>query len=149
MSSSCIVALRNTVITGLQAQPALAGVQVTYGWPGDDLAQRSRVFTNRARAAQAPTSLKAGRTFRDEDGSFDVVVQVLVVAGDAYDADSTAIGLGLVVEEYVADNRTSIVGTVPGLLYMTMSGWELRNLYNDTGALTELTYTIAYRARLT
>lgn len=149
MASSVIVALRQAVITGLQAQAGLSGVQVTYGWPGDDLAQRTRIFTNRARAEQSPASLRAGRTYRDEAGSFDVIIQVAQVAGSAYDADTTAIGLGLVVEEWIADNRTAVVASVPGLLFITAGGWELRNLYNDAGSLTELTYAIDYRARLT
>lgn len=149
MSSTVIVALRQAVITGLQGQAGLAGVQVTYGWPGDDLAQRTRVFTNRARADQSPASLRTGRTFRDEAGTFDIVIQVLAVAGDAHDADSTAVGVGLVVEEWIADNRTAVVSSVPGLSWIEANGWELKNLYNDRGSLTELTYTLAYRARLT
>lgn len=149
MASSVVVALRNAVVTGLQALPALSAVQVTYGWPGDDLAQRQRIFTNRARAGHEPASLRNGRTYRNEAGTFEVTIQVVTPASSAYEADTAAMTLGQSVEEYVADNRTALAATVTGLLWVRTDGFELTNLYNDTGYISELTYTIRYSARLT
>lgn len=148
MAGSRIVAVRSALIAGLDALSALDGVDVIYAWKFDHELPRERIFTNRARATHTPASLKAGRTFRNEQMTFDLVVRVEGVDMTAAETDTRALVIGAVVEEYVADNRT-LGGAVTGLNWIVVSGLELNNLSNDRGNLSELTYSIAYDARLT
>jgi hypothetical protein len=150
--SSKVVALRKAIRTGLRMALATAErdggqVQVEYGWPGDDLAERERVFTNIPRGDHTGGPLKSGRRFRDEKAQLDVVIQVEYDGGSAEEADERAIALGLLVEEWFADNKDGAgVASVSELLVAT---WRLDNLYGPNGALSELTYTVTWRARLT
>jgi hypothetical protein len=144
---SVIVDVRKAIISGLKARPGLTGVQVTYGWSGDDRAERERIFTNRPRATHDPTALKAGRNFRDEAMELDIVLQVEGVGLAPEETDDRAIILGQEVEEFIADSKNSL--GVAGLNWIVMARMELNNLYNDRGSLTEVTYTARYNARLT
>lgn len=151
MPSTQVVALRKAIRDGLRTALATAGsdggqVQTEYGWPGDDLVQTERVFVTTARGTHKPASMRAGRTFRDERGEVEVAVQVEAIGGDAEDADDRAVAIGQIVEEWFADN-TDTTG-VPGVSEVLVTGWRLDNLYNDRGSFSELTYTIAWRARL-
>ena len=148
MAGSRIVAVRSALIAGLDALSALDGVDVIYAWKFDAELPRERIFTNRARATHAPASLKSGRTFRNEQMTFDLVVRVEGVDLTAEDTDTRALEIGALVEEYVADHNT-LDGTVTGLNWIKVTGMELNNLSNDRGNLSELTYSIAYEARLT
>lgn len=147
MAGSVVVALRQAIVAGLQAEESLSGVQIGYGWPGDDLAEKETVFLNRPRGLHDPASLKSGRTFRNEAGELDLVVRVEKVGGTAEEADDRALAIGALVEEFIADNTDSLV--VTGLLWVRVASWSIANLYNDRGRLTELTYTLQWRARLT
>lgn len=144
---SIVVDVRKAVVAGLAARAGLSGVQVTYGWPGADVAERERIFTNNPRGTHAPASLRTGRVYRDEQMEFDIVLQVEGVGKSAQEADERAVVLGAEIEEYVADNAGSL--GVAGLNWFRMARVEMNNLYNDRGALSEITYTVAYQARLT
>lgn len=147
MASSIIVPTKTALITLLAARAGLSGVQVTFGWPGDDRAKKERIFTGRSYADQEQASLRAGRRFRDETGNFDLVIQVESVGGSISDAETRILAIGQEVEECVADNKT--LGGVSGLNWAVITGWTLDDMYNDQGSLAELTYTITYNARLT
>lgn len=146
MAGSRLVEVKRAVIDGLAALPALASVAVTYAYrPGQD--ERDRIFAGRSRATHRPASLKAGRTFRDEVMAFDLVVLCELVGGDAEESEDRAVNtLGLIVEEFIADNRT--LG-VTGVTALTISGLEVNTMFNDRGHLTEAVYQITYNARLT
>jgi hypothetical protein len=147
VAGTLVVEVREALVDLLTARPNLEGKQVSYGWPGDDVLETESIFTaSRARIEQEPSSLKAGRTFRDETVDFDVVIRFEAIGGTALDADQGAQALGTEVEECVADNRT--LG-VAGVQWVTIRPVALVGLYNDNGHLAELTYTIRYRARLT
>jgi hypothetical protein len=147
MAGSVVVAAKKALIDLLADRAGLADVQISYAWPGDDAAEAERVFLGQARGQQEPASLKAGRTFRNENPEFDVLVQVVMPDGTAEEADTRALEIGLEVEETVADNKT--LGGVPGLNWAVMARWELNYMYGGTGYLSEIVYTIAYNARLT
>lgn len=151
MSSSRIQLVRSAVTNGLKAlavtgQP-LDGVLVSYAWKVN-AQDRERIFTNRARGETPPAALRSGRNFRAETGRFDLVVRVESVGGSPEDADTRALALGLVVEEYLADRKSNGLG-VSGLQTLVVEGWDLLNAMSDNGSLTELTYHVRYTARLT
>jgi len=147
-----VVLVRKAIRDGLRTQLATAEreggqLQVEYGWPGDDLAERERVFTNIPRGDHTGGPLKSGRRFRDEKAQLDVVIQVEFDGGSAEEADDRALAIGLLVEEWFADNKNGAgVASVSELL---VASWRLDNLYGKNGSLSELTYTVTWRARLT
>ncbi|HYJ69630.1 MAG TPA: hypothetical protein VEX15_18410 [Nocardioidaceae bacterium] len=147
MAGSIVVACKQALIEFLQTRELLNDVQITYGWPGDEEAQRERIFCGRSRAEHTQAALKAGRRFRAEESTFDVVIQVEMVGGSPEEAEERALEIGTEVEECIADEK--YLGGVEGLHYAVVSGWLLDSLYNDQGSLAELTYTVQYRARLT
>ena len=148
MAGSVVTACKQALVTLLKARAGLAGVQVAFGYPGNDLAERERIFMGSARASQEQAGLKAGRRFRDETATFEVVVQVESVGGTPEDAETRALALGKEVEECVADNKY-LSGSIAGLNWAVVSDWRLDALYNERGSLSELVYTITYNARLT
>lgn len=152
MPSTKVVAVRLAIRDGLRSALATAErdggqLQVEYGWPGDDKAERERVFTNVPRGKHDTAALAAGRRKRDEKAQLDVVIQVRYDGGAAEDADLRAIAIGQLVEEWVGDNKNGAI--VAGVSELLVDSWRLDNLYGDQGALTELTYTVTWRARLT
>lgn len=141
-----MVAVRSALVDALAAEGDLIDVEVSYAW-SFGTQSRERIFTGRARATHDPASLKAGRNFRNERMSFDLTVLVEGVGLNPEETDERAIALGLVVEEYVADNKGGL--GVAGVNWIRVDGMELQNLSNDRGSMSELTYTITYDARLT
>jgi hypothetical protein len=155
MAGTLLVAVRSTLLTGLGAQTAYTTADakghkplLSLGYPLG-AKDREKVFTARARFTHAPASLKAGRTFRNETGRFDLVITVEGVGESQATTSARAVALGTVLEEYVADNRT-LGGTVTGLNWIVVEGdGQLQEMFADSGTLAELTYPLKYDARLT
>lgn len=149
MASSIIVPVRRAVINGLRAAIADKSVSCTYGYEGyKDDQRREQIYTNRARAAHEPASLRADRNFRDERMDFDVVFLVLGISKTSEETDAAALALGLVFEEFIADRKNNEL-EVPGLQWIRVADMELNNAFNSNGTISELTYTLRYQARLT
>lgn len=122
-------------------------VEVAYAYRfGSKAAER--VFFGRATGDTPPAAMKAGRNFRDEVGRADLVVLVSRIGGDARDADNRATAIGAEVETWIADRKNNELG-VTGLQNVVLDGWELVNLANDKGHMTEITYKVRWTARLT
>lgn len=140
--------LQVALVALLNDRPALADVQVSDGYPGDDLAEVERIWMGRSRSSElTPAGLKAGRTFYQEHGEFDVVIQVCVPGGSPVEVKARVQVLATEVAETVADNRT--LGGVEGLNSATGSRWELSTHYLEAGTAAEVIYTVKYAARLT
>lgn len=155
MAGTLIVEVRSTLLAGVAAATEFATIDLKGHKPKVSLSyplgakDREKVFTRRARFTHAPASLKAGRTFRNETGLFEVVILVEGVGESAETTSTRAVTLGTAFEEYVADNRT-LGGAVTGLNWLVVEGdGELAELMNDRGTLAELTYSLKYDARLT
>lgn len=147
MAGSVVVAAKKSLVTLLQARAGLTLVQVAYGYPGDDTVKPERIFMGRSRADHDTAALKAGRRFRDETGTFEVVVQTLLLNKTVEQAEERAVQLGLEVEECVADNK--YLAGVAGLKWAIVSASELNSGHNEHGSVAELILTITYNARLT
>lgn len=146
MAASKVVAVRSALVAALALEGDLIDVDVSYAWTFGSQS-RERIFTGRARATHDSASLKAGRDFRNERMTFDLTVLVEGVGLNPEETDERAMALGLVVEEYVADNKGGL--GVDGVNWIRVAGMELQNMSNDRGSLSELTYAITYDARLT
>lgn len=158
MPSSVVVAVRKAVTDGLRDHmhglPGLNGtvngaedVVVTYAYDRT-VEAAERVFTRSASADTPPAAMRPGRNFKNEAGQFFLVVLVACVGGSPDEADDRAIAIGEVVEEWLGDRKNNELG-VDGLTTLTVRGWELDNLSNDHGSMSELTYRVEWTARIT
>lgn len=155
MAGTLLLAVRQGLIDGLGTLDAFTTLDtkghrplLTLGWPVGKK-DREKVYTQRARFTHAPASLRAGRTFRNEQGFFELAIWVEGVGLSVGDTSARCVTLGTAAEEWIADNRT-LGGTVTGLNWLVVEGdGELTELFNDSGSLCFLTYPIKYDARLT
>lgn len=150
MAGTVAVAVKKAIRDGLRTALAtpFPTVEVSYGWdPNSHSAER--VFFTDARFDHDPASLKTGRNFRAEDATLELRVVAMVIGGAHDEAEQRAADIGRVVEEFVADRKSNELG-VTGLQWLRMtSGGTLRGGVTDRGSVGELTYRIAYHARLT
>ena len=149
MAGTAIGDVRKHVSASLAALAAFDGVLVTTAWKVGGR-HRDRVYTTKAKFRQAPANMRGtARTFRDETGSFEVIVRIEGVGMNPDQTIDRALTLGTAVEEWVADNR-NIATDVPGVEWLVADGdGRLQERFSDKGTLVELAYTLAYRARLT
>lgn len=146
MAGSAIVAARKKARDGLEAvfdgDPEMT---VTYAW-NPESSDKRQIFTMRAEGQTPPASLRSGRTFRNEDARFRVVVHVDEPGASPEEADEIALEYGTAVEEFFADNRTP---DVPGLNWWVVDSWEMTGGPTGQSSISQLIYTIHYDARLT
>lgn len=147
MAGSTMVAFKSKLVSELAALPAMAGVKVSYGDPGD-LALKENVWCGKITDNEhEAVALKAGRRRREENYTADVYVEVTGTRLTVETAETRALALGLVLEEYLADNP-KLDGTITGLLFAVVSGMELSTLESTDGPHTRLTVSIDVKARL-
>lgn len=148
MAGTHVVEVKKALVAGLQALAVddgdLEGVTVEYAYK-PDRTLRERIYTGRATGQHEPANMHPGRTSRDEQMTFELVIVVEKVGGSAEDAEDRAVEIGTVVEEYIGDNRKGFAGAE----WMVVEGTvDLVPMFNDSGALAVLTYTVSYYARL-
>lgn len=147
MAGTKLVAVRAAVTTAIAALPEFTDARVDMTWSAKTQ-KREQVFTTNARFTHEPASMKAGRTFRDEDGSFDLMVLVTGVGKDMTWTATRAVTLGIVIEEWIADHRSTL--GVAGVNWLTVNGeGALAEMYDDRSTKALLGYPITYNARLT
>lgn len=146
MASTRLVAVRSALVAGVAGLDEFADVGVMYAWKPTQ--SRSVAFTSEARFTHAPASLRAGRNFRDEVGTFKFTILLELPGGSLEAAADAALACGLAFEEYVADNKTGL--GVAGVYALLVDGeGALTEMANDRASLAELEYPIRYNARLT
>lgn len=145
MSGSRIVEVRNYVVEGLAGLPAFRDVEVLFAYNGTTSARFA--YTREAQFDHDPAVMSSARTVRKEEGQFKLVIWCQVTGVTPQEACDQALTLGQAAEEWVADHRTPDLDGVDWLL--VQGPGSLSEVAGDQVALAELTYTIAYRARLT
>lgn len=109
---------------------------------------RERIWTQRARFNHEPASLRAAVTFRNEEGFFDVCVEVEGLGQEQADTSTRAVALGERIEDLIATHSSRPV--VAGLTALKVQGdGELLEAFNDQGTIARLTLPVRYTARLT
>lgn len=146
-TSSVIPAFKSALISALSARAGLAGVTVTYAWPGPS-AKPEMVACSTSRSTQDFANIKAGRKHRNEDAEVDVVVWVFQGGGTPVASDVTearSFAMAAEVEGELADDPTlggvcewSRIARVEAELVPFEKGWA-----------SQLILTLAVRARLT
>lgn len=147
---SALVAVRKGLTAALTALPAFEGVEVTFAYKVGTR-KRERLWTQDARFTHEPASLRPGKTFRDEVGTFNLRILIEGVSKSPDDTSGRAMDLGHVVEDFVASHANWVNGALGvSINTLTVQGdGELAEAFNDKGSLAELTYPIRYTARLT
>ena len=129
MASTTIYSVKSTLLTKLQAESDLSGIQVTYGDPGG-AARREFIFIGDVTAGgQDPESLSSGRRRRTEPYTLDVLVSVQSKPQGLQENEQRAIVLASAVENCVADNPT--LSNLDGLMFMECSGMSVSS--NEAG----------------
>ena len=129
MASTTIYSVKSTLLTKLQAESDLSGIQITYGDPGG-AARREFIFIGDVTAGgQDPESLSSGRRRRIETYTLDVVVSVQSKPQGLQENEERAIVLASAVENVVADNPT--LSNLDGLMFMECSGMSVSS--NEAG----------------
>lgn len=145
-----IVAVRQGLVEALDDLASLNGVQCSYAYKrGKE--PRESVWTVDGVFNHVPASLRAGKTFRDEDATFGLRILVRGVSKPQEWTSARAVEIGAVVEDFVAIHGNWLNGAL-GVTVQTMTvegAGELVEAFNDNGTLAELTLPIRYTARLT
>lgn len=145
---SLLVAVRTLLIDGLNNLPEFADVEATFGYKVGSK-RRERCWTQNALFSHKPASLRAVKTFRDEVGTFDLIILIEGIGKDVEWTSGRAMDIGHTVEDWVA-THASWEGAIPGLKWLIADGdGALAEAFNDKGSLAELTYPLKFEARLT
>lgn len=149
MTTTSLPTVKAQLLARLQARPGLAGVQVTYVWPGGDATGDEAIWFGDARGVGTYPVMRAGRKPRDEEYTFDVFAQVL--APDSWDQTSEARALALLaeLEGTVADDPNLGLTALPTLV-ARVANWTLTNgVLGDGGWGTVVRAQVETKSRLT
>mgnify|MGYP003648659320 FL=1 len=147
MAGSIMVTFKTKLLSELTSIPGTAGVKMSFGDPGENALKENiwfgRIFNNEHDAV----ALKAGRRRREENFTLEVYVEVGGTRLTPERSETRALELGLLIEEYLADNP-KLDGTVDCLLFAVVSGMELFTSSTTDGPLTRYTISVDVKARL-
>lgn len=141
------LALYEALDAARQASELPVGVTVSYSYNRN--VGRKALYLGKARAEQeAARAGGAGRYERDEQVLALLHVFVRMPGADHTKTDVEAEAIGLVVEELLAATP-SVIHSVTGLYYAGVDSIDLDPATDDDGVVTDLTYALRFRARLT
>lgn len=147
---SQLVAVRSAFATKLALETGFANVACSYAYKrGKE--PRESAWTVDGRFTHEVASLRAAKTFRNEEGRFGLRILVRGIAAAQETTSARAMALGAIVEDYIAIHanwNNGALGVTVNTLTVEGDG-ELLEAYNDNGTLAELTLPIRYTARLT
>ena len=148
-----LVAVRAGLIAALADLQEFALYETTY-IPVKGSKARARCFTDNARLIHSSASMRAAKTFRNEEGSFDLVLYTEGVgaAADPVTLSDALSEVGVAAEDFIATHanwNSDALGT-SGLNWLAIEGdGGFAEGWTDKGLAVSLTYPITYRARLT
>lgn len=118
--TSIRVAAKRRLVELLTDQPILEGVQVTYGWPGNDL-QHESVWVGATRGPVTIPTMRAGRKARDDLFTIDVHFMAGTPGQpDAETADARVEELYTALEDVLATKNT--LDDLDGILRAIQNG---------------------------
>lgn len=136
--STTIPAVKAALVQGLSAMSELAGVQVSYGPPGEY--EREVIVVGNARGRQ-----EADSTGRSRKERYDLRVTVNVLKRDTpQGATERAVAIAAQVETYVRDNpEFSCI-----VLQATIGDYELHERHHSDGAESEVRMDVSILAKI-
>ena len=149
MAGTVAVATKRKLFEMLKADPALAGVQVEYSFPGRTEEQQLIYGGKIAGDVQIASMAGAtGRVSRREDLILDVHIEAIEAGHDnTLAVDERVCALAQVVEHLVAGNPT-LDGTVDGLKLIRVAGIDLDSGNDDGAGSARLTLKLAIMSHI-
>lgn len=148
---SQLVAVRTGLMAALAEATGFENVECSYAYKKGRKDPRESAWTNNGRVTHTPASLRPSKTFRNEVGTFDVVILVRGI-GDAQETTSArALALGVIVEDFIATHVNWANEAIDAEIdTLTVEGDAvLAEAFNDHGTLAEWSIPVRYLARLT
>lgn len=144
-TSSTLVSVETALVDLLRRRYG-SDVRVDGAPPGEDKLERDNVYLGDVRGEHTDAAMKAGRRWRDESYSIDVVVWTLRPGAEVSEAKAAAVDLWETVENVLADNPTLGVEGVTGA---GISEFEVSAMMNPNGAVCQIVLSVDITARLT
>lgn len=149
MAGTNAVAVKQALVTVLDALPALDGVQVIYSGRVRDL-EREAIYFGKARWTNEFSAMRAGaRIPRKELLTVAAYVFVATPGGTPEDAEARAQALGAVMENALADDPAGSALGATGVKVVRAASGELDADVDDDGAYALLAYQLAITSILT
>ncbi len=149
MAGSTMYAAKAQLLTLLQANSTLSGVQVCYGDPGEAMRRESIILGDITANTQIPEALASGRRRRIESYVIDIEIFVQSKAASQQEAEQRALVLANAVEDVLAD-YPSLDGGVTGLMFIECSGMSMSTAEAGIdGPRVQVTVQATVKARLT
>ena len=124
MAGSTMYAVKAQLLTLLQANSTLSGIQCAYGDPGEAMRRECLYLGDVVSNTHDPESLSSGRRRRLEDYTVDVEVFVQSKAAGQQEGEQRALVLANAVEDTLAD-YPSLDDAVSGLMFVEVSGMSM------------------------
>lgn len=147
-TTSAIATARDALVTALDAEATLTG-NVHYAWEGVVMEKPEAVWIDQVSDWTSEiASIKAGRKHRNEQFTFQLVINVVTqgVAGSAQTCFERAVTLHAAVEDALADDVQA--GTT-AVQWLHVEGVEANLLPYEKGWLAQLVVDVTGHARLT
>lgn len=116
-----LVEFKSALVDALTARPGLDGVQISYGFPDEEVTDEA-IWLQDANANDSIPTYRAGPSVKVEE-QYTVIVACQVLMGEGapqQDADQRAAELLAEVQQAVAENPRLI----PTILHAQLSGWR-------------------------
>ncbi len=144
MAGTNSVAAKKALIAKLQAAPELAGVQVTYSFPGN--IELTAIYGGRIRFDQDPMTFAgaSGRYTREETATITLVLFVERPDKDQAQADTDVAAMSAVIENLLASNWT-LDGQV---MAAVVQAGEIEPLHDDHSVAARMTLDVTVTSEL-
>ena len=152
-----LVAVRAALIEALAVLPAYTTEgptgqkpELSFGWK-QGWTRRERVWTQRARFEHEPASMRAGKTFTQETGFFDLMIFVHGVGKSQEVTSTRAAALWVAANDWISYKPNwNSPELVPGIYeFQVVGDGELAEALDEKGGgLAEVRIPIRYKARL-
>lgn len=153
---SLITAVRSLVVDGIGGTPEFNSPDpatnqtpdIRFGWRMDWKA-REKVWTGNAEFEHSSASMRATKTYRDEQATFELTLLITGISQTEEQVSQRMDVLGGAVEDWCA-THANWDGRVDGLVWVAIEGRGSQTaLFTDKGLLLERVYPITYRGRVT
>lgn len=129
----------------LAQRSALTGVQIEYGYPGDEI-EKECIWLGAVDGNISVPTMMAGRHSRDEAYNIDVIIDVLLEAGTCEEAELRACAFLNDIDNFVAEDLT-LEGLVQAL---TLGDFRVQTLpSSQSGAVSRIQLQLVVSNRLT
>lgn len=144
-TTSTLVDVETALLSLLRSRAWNRHVVIDAAVPGEDRLERDHIYLGDSRGRQDDAAMKAGRRWRNESYSLDVVVWTLRPGGTPADAKTAAVELWGGVDDILADYPTLGLDAVTGA---EIGDWAVSAVSQPNGAACQIVLSVDVTARL-